>query len=208
MGCSNELGYALLVRFLLPPPGPRLLKTSQIFSLAFSISRLMALPVALVATAFVRGGRDRLELESRIDAPLSTADGTICARVVVMNPTRSPIAIDRVDMTVSDSLGTFTLRSETPPTIVPAGFSMAIELLASNFKPLRLSRRCVFRARFFNGSGCVCTFAQSFTNVWPAEYFEDAGERISLESIPFLQRQASARTSLDRRHDGGEAART
>jgi len=183
--------------------GPFIVHTPAVLSL---LVRSLTLPFALVSVAVARSSsRDCLELDTAL-APAIQVDGeTIRARAIVLNPTRRPVAIERIEMSVSDSLGTFILRSETPPPTVPAGYSLAVELVASNFRPLRLSRRCLFRARFFSRKKCLCAFTQIFTNVWPASCFADDGERIPLDSIPFLQgRSSDAPASIDRRrHDAG-----
>lgn len=181
------------------------LQTHPILSLILSASRLIAVPFALVACAVVRGGKDQLEVDSTKEPVFHIEDGTIRTQAVIVNPTSHAIEIDRVELTATDSLGTFTLRSETQPATVPAGYSLIIDLVATNFRPLRMSRRCVFRARFFSKTGCLCTFAHPFTNLWPAQYFEDNSRPIAHDFIPFAAQQAIARANIDRRHEAGSA---
>ena len=174
--------------------------TNPLLSLIMSASRVIAVPLALVTFALVRSGREQLEIDSTQESELQVQDGTIRTQAVVVNRTGQPIVIERVEITVSDALGTFTLRNETEPATVPAGYSLAVSLVASNFHALRMSRRCIFRARFFNQTGCLGNFSQSFINLWPSKYFEDDSRPIPYDFSDFAaHHSANATSGLDRR---------
>lgn len=147
--------------------------TPMIEHAILSFTKLSALPVALVA-AFVARGKPRcLELLPSTRDPLCVEGKTIRVNLGVVNRTSHYNKFTCIHLTVTDALGTFTLRGDPPESIFPPDSSTSVELFAHNFHSLRLSRSCLFRARIVDQHNRTYRIAVPFVNIWPADYFDD-----------------------------------
>ena len=148
------------------------------------------LPVALGVVALVRTGGQGWDIATANDQDVNIEGGILRVSMLIKNPGRSQLCIEYIDITVSDSLGTFTLRNQTPTILISPDSCTRVEIVASNFQPLRLSRKCIYRARLVDKSGEHRTVATSFINLWPSDYFSDGetntevGSALIQDSLP------------------------
>ena len=116
---------------------------------------------------------DRLQLSFLDPEPLKAEGGMIRTTLVIANPGSRPNLVTRITVTVSDVHRTFTLHAEYVPSPIPDSSALAIDLVASNFQPLRLSRECTLRVALTDRTGKIYRFEHPLANVWSKDLFPD-----------------------------------
>ena len=150
------------------------------------------LPATLGMVALVRSSGPGWSIASEQDQKVIPEGDVLRITALIKNPGRSQICIDHIDITVSDSLATFTLLNETPTFLLPPDTCTPVELVASNFRSLRMSRRCIYRASLVDNSGQHRILTKSFINLWPIDYFGDHKPPVVLaDSLSHDSRSAS-----------------